>query len=329
MESDSTAPALSDALAELIENYHELNASTIDELHNEPSPLEFMHYVALNRPFVVRGATSRWTATRKWNAAYLREIMRGQMVNVAITPLGNADSPVQITSGDREDTLFVKPLEVQEAFEDVLEYISKQELEQRDGEIKYAQTQNDNLRGEYTPLASDVQDIPWVRIALEKDPEAINFWLGNSRSVTALHKDNFENIYCQVIGQKHFVLMPPIEMPCVREKELPGATYAQNPESGKLEIKLDEESNTVPFPTWDPDVPERSTTAFSKLSRPLRVTLNAGDMLYLPAMWYHKVSQSCSDEGLCCAVNYWYDMEFAGSFHSLCAFERSAALQIS
>jgi len=43
--------------------------------------------------------------------------------------------------------------------------------------------------------------------------------------VTALHRDNYENIYCQVIGNKHFVLLPPIEAPCVNERILPCATY--------------------------------------------------------------------------------------------------------
>jgi len=49
-------------------------------------------------------------------------------------------------------------------------------------------------------------------------------------------------------------------------------------------------------------------------------------MLYLPALWYHKVSQSCSDEGLCCAVNYWYDLDFSGGFWSTSNFVRSAGL---
>ena len=87
--------------------------------------------------------------------------------------------------------------------------------------------ENDNLRGEYSELYKDVaKDIPWARIALSQDPEAINLWIGNSRSVTALHKDNYENIYCQVIGSKHFVLLPPVEIACVNEKQLPSATYA-------------------------------------------------------------------------------------------------------
>ena len=52
----------SDPIANLIETYHELNAAVVDELSAEPSPLEFMRYVATNRPFVVRGGAKNWAA---------------------------------------------------------------------------------------------------------------------------------------------------------------------------------------------------------------------------------------------------------------------------
>lgn len=68
-------------------------------------------------------------------------------------------------------------------------------------------------------------DIAWARVALAQEPDAINLWIGNSRSVTALHRDNYENIYCQIIGSKNFVLLPPIAMPCVNEHMLQPATY--------------------------------------------------------------------------------------------------------
>ena len=39
---------------------------------------------------------------------------------------------------------------------------------------------------------------------------------------------------------------------------------------------------------------------------PVKVTLEAGDMFYLPSLWYHRVTQSFETV----AVNYWYDMRF-------------------
>jgi jumonji domain-containing protein 7 len=80
-----------------------------------------------------------------------------------------------------------------------------------------------------------------------------------------------------------------------------------------MKVEIDEPVQYVPFATWDPDEPEINATAYSKYSRPMRVTLEEGDMLYLPALWYHKVGQSCNAEGVCVAVNYWYDLDFVRS----------------
>ena len=73
----------------------------------------------------------------------------------------------------------------------------------------------------------------------------------------------------------------------------------------ELTPRLDSPAEQVPFAIWDPDEPERNKTRFSHLVAPLRVTLEAGDILYLPALWYHKVSLSCGTDTFCCSVNYW------------------------
>lgn len=77
-----------DSVRQLITSYNDHNSQTIHELHQEPSPLEFMRYVARNTPFVIRGAASTWKATQQWNQAYLKSALQGQNVNVAITPDG-------------------------------------------------------------------------------------------------------------------------------------------------------------------------------------------------------------------------------------------------
>ncbi|KAH0538393.1 hypothetical protein FGG08_004993 [Glutinoglossum americanum] len=284
--------SLEGAISGLIESYSEFNSQSVDELEEEPSPLEFMRYVALNRPFVVRGGCSHWLATKRWSAGYLEDRMSSARINVAITPHGNADAIVTGSSGIE---YFVKPLEVQEPFSTFLKDIRQQENTCGDsGLVKYAQTresqqckENDNLRGEYFLLSGDVErDIAWARIALEKEPDAVNLWIGNSKSVTALHKDNYENIYCQIIGSKYFTLLSPLEVACVGERNFRSATYVKDKGGKGLRIEEDEGGQEIPFPTWDPDRPEIRPTKFSPLGKPLRVKLNAGDMLYLPALWW-------------------------------------------
>lgn len=135
-----------DAIAELLTTYNELNPSRIEELDEEPSPLEFMRYVARNMPFVVRRGAWDWTATRTWDAAYLRSTLAGHKVNVAVTPSGNADAP---TSDGQGHIVFAKPHEEDQEFGEFLDYVIRQEKSSsldsergpRDGdEVRYAQT---------------------------------------------------------------------------------------------------------------------------------------------------------------------------------------------
>lgn len=315
------------AMEELISTYHELNGSNVDELAELPTPLEFMQYVRRGRPFVIRGAVSEWPAMQ-WTVEYLENEMKGCRVQIAMTPSGNADAAV-VNHTDNQ-TYFVKPLERDEPFTDFIRDIRAQEFSDAKeiSHVKYSQAQNDNLRGEYEQLYKDVdKDIPWAKIAFGgREPDAINLWIGNSRSVTALHKDNYENIYCQIIGSKNFVLLSPLETACVNEKMLPCATYALDA-SSTWQLSIEQE--TVPFAVWNPDKPNEQQTRFTHLSRPLRVDLNPGDLLYLPTLWYHKVSQTCSNQGICCAVNYWYDMDFEGTFYTSNGFARKIATIIN
>ncbi|KAB8596081.1 hypothetical protein FH972_025790 [Carpinus fangiana] len=341
-QSQKTVNAVRDALDTSILTYNELNAARIDELTEEPSALDFMQYCAHNRPFVIRQGARSWKAVQRWNYDYLVDALQDTSVNVAITPHGNADAILEKEDGSLS---FVKPYEREEAFEDFVRYVIQQEqsVESSPTEpVKYGQTQNDNLRDEYQELFNDVPPtVPFARIALRKAPEAVNFWLGNRFSVTSLHKDNYENIYAQIVGQKHFVLLPPIDAPCVAERNLPAETYVLNQvtssaspgslsslQKHELVATPDSPPSTTPVATWDPDHPSVRATPYSMRAQQIRVTLNEGDMLYLPAMWYHKVSQSCGSEGFSCAVNYWYDMDFGGGFWATNAFVRDVAIAL-
>jgi jumonji domain-containing protein 7 len=69
-------------------SYQELNEEQITELHEPPSPLEFLRYVHRNRPFIIRGGAREWPAVQRWTANYLQTKLRDCSVKVAITPDG-------------------------------------------------------------------------------------------------------------------------------------------------------------------------------------------------------------------------------------------------
>lgn len=304
------------ALRALLENYRDLNPSTTDILLETPTALEFMRYVARNRPFVVRGGAAEWRATRDWDVEYLKDRMGNARINVAITPSGNADSIVEqkVPGGNTSRRLYVEPLEREMPFGEVLDYIRAQDMDGTHGAVLYAQSQNDCLRDEYKDLFSDVPgNIDFARIALQQEgPDAVNFWLGNSRSTSALHRDNYENLFAQIRGSKRFLLLPPVTVAVVGEQDCIRTRYAvgQTPllaELGADDFHFVTEKPEIltPIPTWDPDVMLAEPGSLRELIQPFDVTLNQGDMLYLPALWYHKVSQIAGPQGFCCSVNYW------------------------
>lgn len=76
------------------------------------------------------------------------------------------------------------------------------------GPVYYLQSQNDNFHSaEFEELLKDIPNaIDFASAALDKPPDAVNFWLGNSRSTTSFHRDPYENIYHVVAGTKRFLL---------------------------------------------------------------------------------------------------------------------------
>ena len=97
MPPNSCQPRIMDkATEEMLVTYHELNGG-IDVLHECPSPLEFMRYVAKNRPFMVRAGCSAWPAVRRWNVPHLRTTLRDTSIKVAITPYGLVPSMTYLT----------------------------------------------------------------------------------------------------------------------------------------------------------------------------------------------------------------------------------------
>lgn len=179
------------------------------------------------------------------------------------------------------------------------------------GPIHYIQKQNSNLTEEHPELVDDLDYslLHFAKLAFNKEPDAINFWMGDTRAVTSMHKDPYENIYCVISGFKDFILIPPVDVHLIPRKTYQSAVY-ETDKNGIMQIKpLFDDNNkpiTVDWVSIDPLAPDLEKYPNYSKANVYRVRINAGDMLYLPAMWYHHVQQSHK----CIAVNFWYDMDF-------------------
>ena len=196
----------------------------------------------------------------------------------------------------------------------------------------YASMQNDNLRTDPALRAmyeEDVGEAP--AFATEAfagaQPDAVNLWIGNDGSQTAYHKDYYENFYTVVTGVKIFTLRPPCDYAMMRYTPCVPAKFEIVDDEPKPRWRVRCASLAEPRVSWSVvDVDshnhpvyesgeERMTyAAFAGTSPPpaYEVEVRAGETLYLPSMWFHRVRQ----RGFTVAVNHWYDMHFGDRFAS-------------
>ena len=191
-----------------------------------------------------------------------------------------------------------------------------------DGDVLYYSRQNDCLRRELKPVFDLDLFPPTFAFAEEAfgtgPPDAINMWIGDERATSSMHKDHYENLFYVLSGEKVFLLCPPADVPFLPEGEF---------DSGRFRRDRHGEGGWCVVPDRDgaggggaaaagarvkwiePDLADpRSASRFPLLDHchPIEVRVREGEMIYLPALWFHRVTQSCETVGL----NYWYDMAF-------------------
>eukprot|EP01041_Mallomonas_annulata_P010283 gene10283-21459_t len=292
------------------------STSSIPVVQN-PSPIEFLRdHVSAYHPVIIKGITDHWPALN-WNLESLSGLCHSTHVN--ITPDGHGDC-VKEFDGKQ---VFAYPAETTMtwiAFSDMLS-------NRKEGDaVPYLSQQDDNIRKHFPQLLKDIDEsLPLASMLFgEPKPEAINLWIGDERAVSSVHKDHFENFYAVISGEKSFTLFPPTDIMYLPEIEYPTAKYIlpnSNTDEGEevniintrissTDLTLTNEGCVCTTLKWIPLDPEIPATyekypAYS-FSHPLRCTVKAGEVLYIPAMWYHRVSQTT----LTIAVNYWYDQRF-------------------
>ncbi len=94
------------------------------------------------------------------------------------------------------------------------------------------------------------------------------FWLGPAGTVTPLHCDYDDNIFAQVWGSKRIFLSPPHHD----------------------EFLYPSEANAILFGSpFDPEAPDYERFPLARQATMIECIVNPGDMLYVPAGWFHQV----------------------------------------
>lgn len=297
------------------------SSGQVECLDAPPSPVRFLRdFVCPTKPCIISNAFPHWPALSLWSSDdYLCKALSSTEISVHLTPNGKADSLVPHPT-DPSLLCFASAHVESMPFSEALSLISNPELE-RNGDVDvvaYAQQQNDCFRLEYGTLASDCEShINWATEALGCLPEAVNLWIGTNLSDTSFHKDHYENLYAVVSGEKHFLLLPPTDVHRMYIQPYPAAHYSYSKDIGDFSLELEDPVRHVPWcsvnPYPSPGSEEKEMNDYPLYFRgpkPFECTVKAGEMLYLPSMWFHYVRQTPDSSGRTIAVNYWYDMQF-------------------
>jgi hypothetical protein len=99
-------------------------------------------------------------------------------------------------------------------------------------------------------------------------PGPPRFWLGPAGTVTPLHADYDDNLFVQVWGSKRIFLAPPHHDAFLYPREANALLFGS------------------PF---DPEAPDFERFPLARQAALLECVVEPGDMLYVPAGWFHQV----------------------------------------
>eukprot|EP00760_Papus_ankaliazontas_P028189 PhM_4_TR3576/c0_g1_i1/m.50631/K19219/JMJD7; jumonji domain-containing protein 7 len=271
------------------------------------TPLTFVkRYRCHSTPVVIKGMVAHWPAVKKWTWQYLLNTFpASKKVNVSLTPTGRADAI------NPETGVFETPAEVPMTLAELKECLAKAQTRAR-LVIPYAQHQNNSFEKDFPELWPDIDDTLHkfgADVFCDDEepsvPDATNMWIGGGLSVSSMHQDWYENLYAVVRGTKRFKLVAPWECAAVPKVVAPTSEYEYNTRTE--EFRLVPTGGTTPWISVDPAQLEATGAAHV-----YHVEVCAGDVLYLPPMWFHEVSQcgDGDDPGKNISINTWFDMNF-------------------
>ena len=170
----------------------------------------------------------------------------------------------------------------------------------------------------------------------------MNLWIGNDCTTSYLHKDYYENLYYVLSGgEKVITLCPPSDIMFAEEKEYISGRFVQDAMTKQWKVRIDDKHQKVRWIGGDvtrkDSMEQRRKYPLMQYTSPITVRVKANEMIYIPSLWLHHITQISSssflndDEAVATiAVNYWYEMNFSSPlyvyFHLLQQMKKCSAI---
>jgi ribosomal protein L16 Arg81 hydroxylase len=241
-------------LLETIERQRALSpTASLIERRAGLSRQEFLHgYYAANRPVILAGEMNDWPALTRWAPDYLAQRVGGPIIEFQGQRTGNARFEMEKDAHRREAP-----------FDAFIDMIKRPDA----GNDAYITAYN-SARNAAALSVLDA-DLGFHEKFLTRDVAQPNgmIWIGPAGTVTSLHHDLTNNLIAQLVGRKQFKILPASEV---------GHVY---------------NTTHVFSDIADLDDPLLDRTRFARLrgARMYDITLNAGEMIFMPIGWWHQV----------------------------------------
>lgn len=241
------------------------------ERSEPPSLLAFQRQAACNAPLIIQNAISDWPALTKWNPAYL----------LSRTLQGRRLLPVEIGSS------YVHPDWLQTLMP-ARDFVLHHLLSTQNANNTAYMAQHDLM--EHVPALREDISIPdycYIDIPEYRPPDEviINSWLGPKGTISPLHTDPFHNLLTQVLGYKLVHLYPPAETENLYPIKIPQQGISME-NTSSVDLKHPDHAQFPDFAS----------------ARGLQTIIAPGEMLYIPAGWWHHV-ESLS---VSWSVSFWF-----------------------
>jgi hypothetical protein len=138
-----------------------------------------------------------------------------------------------------------------------------------------------------------------------------NLWVCSDGKVSTLHNDWRNNILVQAVGHKTISLIDPFRTHAVYPSKLKIHPWQRTDTAGQVYFEKSPAGPTTHvvdnFPLVNLTHPNLTKYPLFKEASPLTVELHPGDLLIMPAYWFHQVvNHGREADGLNIAFNYWF-----------------------
>jgi len=228
-----------------------------------------INYLLKKKPVIISNSF-KWKALAKWDLIYLKKISQDKVVTLTVF----------------EPTVNMPGSEVKLKLPEAIDLISNN----TDKNKKYYLMQRSIHN-----FPELMPDIAMPKYADNTHKHTINLWLGEKSINTKAHYDYSNNFLVQILGRKRVRLFAPTDTPYMY-------TYSIN---DKVTMDGVHHPAVQASKIANIDLVDLNEFPNIKHATPFEGILNPGDLLYIPAGWWHEIKSL----DVSISINFWWKVK--------------------